>query len=144
MPGMSNSPAPRPPRTAPEPAVVVLRAYDLAQWVIRRSETFPRSHRYHLGDRVVRRALDILDGLSAAVWTNHKHALLQQAMADINSLRLLLRLACDLDLLPGTSHEFAARSLDEIGRMTGGWLKAVQPGMPESGRAARVVRGPQK
>ena len=122
MPNPSNAASP------PPSAVVVEKAYEFTRWLMRRSETFPRSHRFQLGERIVGRSLDVLDGLSGAVWSKDKVRLLQQANCDINSLRLLLRLAFDLELLPKNSHEYAAKSLEEIGRMTGGWLKSARRG----------------
>ncbi len=107
-----------------EPAVVVQRAYDLTLWLIRKVETFPRSFRFSVGDRVVARSLDILEALTEAAYSSDKGAHLDRANRSVNSLRLLLRLTVELRLLAGGSHEFAAGKLEEIGRMIGGWRKA--------------------
>ena len=108
-----------------EPAIVVQRAYDLALWTIRKVEKFPRSFRFSVGDRVVARALDVLEALAEAAYSSDKSALLDRANRSVNSLRLLLRLTVELRLLGGDSHEFAAAKLEEIGRMIGGWRKSV-------------------
>ena len=108
-----------------EPAIVVQRAYDLALWLIRKVEKFPRSFRFSVGDRVVARALDVLEALAEAAYSADKSALLDRANRGVNSLRLLLRLTVELRLLGGDSHEFAAARLEEIGRMIGGWRKSV-------------------
>jgi hypothetical protein len=109
----------------PEAAIVVQRAYDLALWLIRKVEKFPRSYRFSIGDRVVARALDVLERLVRAAYSGDKRPLLEQANEDVNSLRMLIRLAVDLNLLSADSHEFASGSLEEIGRMIGGWRKSV-------------------
>jgi hypothetical protein len=49
---------------------------------------------------------------------------LAQANLGIEKLRFLFRLATGLRLLDTRRYEHAARSLDEIGRLIGGWLKA--------------------
>jgi hypothetical protein len=108
-----------------EPAIVVQRTYDLALWLVRKVERFPRSFRFSVGDRVVARALDLLETLTEAAYTSDKAPLLDRANRGLNSLRLLLRMTVDLKLLPSDAHEFAAGQLEEIGRMIGGWRKAV-------------------
>ena len=60
-----------------------------------------------------------------AAYTTGKAALLQQANGKVNGLRYPLRIAKDLRLLSVDSYSFAAERLAEIGRMVGGWQKAV-------------------
>jgi hypothetical protein len=103
---------------------VVLRAYELALWVTRKAEKFPRTFRTTIGDRLVARSLDVMESLVEAAYASDKRVLLEQASRRVNSLRYLLRLAGDLGLLSGDSQEFAAARLLEIGRMVGGWRKS--------------------
>ncbi len=42
----------------------------------------------------------------------------------LEKLRFLFRLAMDLRYLDLKRYEFAARAIDEIGRLVGGWRKA--------------------
>ena len=42
------------------------RTYDLLLWVIPQAQNFPRKHRFGLGERLVRRALDFQETLIAA------------------------------------------------------------------------------
>jgi hypothetical protein len=106
----------------------VQRAYDLALWLVRKVEKFPRSFRFNVGDRLSARALDMLEALVESVYSTDKSRALEQANRRVNSLRFLLRLAADLKLLGADSHEFAAAGLEEIGRMIGGWRKAAARG----------------
>jgi hypothetical protein len=108
-----------------EPAVVVTKAYDLVLWLLPKAETFPRSYRFSVGERVVAHGLDLLLALVEAAYTANKASLLQQANTRVNGLRYLLRLAKDLRLLTVDSYAFAAERLEEIGRMVGGWQKSV-------------------
>ncbi len=109
-----------------EPAVVVLRAYDLSLWIVQKAEKFPRSFRFSVGDRLVARSLDLLEDLVEAAYATAKRVPLERAAYRVNSLRYLLRLAGDLRLLSADSREFAAGKLEEIGRMTGGWRKSAK------------------
>ena len=108
-----------------EPALVVQRAYDLTLWLLPKTEKFPRSLRFSLGDRIVAVTLALLETLVEAAYTSQKAGLLDLANRKANSLRYLLRLAKDLRLMSADSQAFAAERLEEIGRMIGGWRKSV-------------------
>ena len=47
-------------------------------------------------------------------------------MREVNRIRYLVRLAKDLRLINIDSYEFAAKAMDEVGRMAGGWLKSTR------------------
>ncbi len=50
-------------------------------------------------------------------------AALERANLDLERLRLLLRLARDLNAMPISQAAHAFEQVDEAGRMVGGWLK---------------------
>ncbi len=50
---------------------------------------------------------------------------LASADVELTKLRFHLRLCRDLDLLNSGQHQHASRMLDEIGRLLGGWFKAL-------------------
>ena len=104
--------------------VVVGKAYDFVLWLLPKVETFPRSHRFTIGERLSAQGLDVLVILTEAAYSSAKDELLTHANRKVNSTRLLLRLAKDLKLLSLDAYAFAAERLDEIGRMVGGWRKA--------------------
>ena len=115
------------PKTLTDSAVVVERAYEFNLWLLRKVERFPRSFRFSVGDRIVARALDVVEGLTAAAWAREKRVPLERALSDINGLRILLRTATDLGLLKDNAPEFVATKLEEIGRMAGAWRKSLRP-----------------
>jgi hypothetical protein len=106
---------------------VVGKAYDFVLWLLPKVETFPRSHKFTIGERLSAQGLDVLVILTEAAYTTGKDDLLTQANRKINSTRLLLRLAKDLKLITLDAYGFAAERLDEIGRMVGGWRKVAGP-----------------
>ncbi len=115
------------PGAAPDGAVVVGRAYDLVLWLLPKVEKFPRSYRFSVGERMTEAGLDLLVSLAEAAYSRDKAALLRNASRKVNVVRLLLRLAKDLRVLPEASYRFATERLDEIGRMLGGWLRSLRP-----------------
>jgi hypothetical protein len=98
--------------------------YRFMLWLVPTVEKFPRSQKFLLGDRIQSTALDVLERLIEATYTRARSPMLAAANLGIEKLRLLFRLSLDLKFLDMRRYEHAARSLDEIGRMIGGWRKA--------------------
>ena len=110
---------------AKDELLVIDRTYELLKWFLGRLEKFPRSHRYGLGQQIEQRLYTVFDGLLRAKYTGagDKSASLAEVNLELESLRMLCRLAHELGMLPHKSQEYAAREMIEIGRMVGGWLK---------------------
>jgi hypothetical protein len=112
------------PRKAPEELVVITKAYDFILWSCRHTSKFPRNHRFVLGERIERNLYDLLEILIRAKYTRQRRELLEQANLMLEILRFQIRLAKDLQCLRTDSYGFAGKSIDEIGRLVGGWLKS--------------------
>ena len=97
--------------------------YQFLLWLLPAIEKFPRSHKFTLGDRIENGALNVLEALVEATYTRQRTQHLQRANLGIEKLRFLIRLAADLKLLYRRRYEYAARTLDETGRLIGGWMK---------------------
>jgi hypothetical protein len=98
--------------------------YRFVAWMLVAVEKFPRNHKFTVGDRITAICLDVLEALIDATYTRERNQRLRRANLGIEKLRFLLRLAADLRLLTRERYEFAARALDETGRLIGGWIKA--------------------
>jgi hypothetical protein len=101
--------------------------YQFLVWLLPTVEKFPRSHKFTIGDRIEGSALDVLEALIEATYTRDRAKHLRHANLGIEKLRFLIRLAADLRLLDRRRYEHAARSLDDTGRLIGGWMKAHGP-----------------
>ena len=101
----------------------ITRLYDFILWMIPKLEKFPRSQKFVLGDRIETLMLDILEILIEAAYSRQKSALLRDANLKLEKLRYLIRLSKDLKLINLKAYEFAAVSVNDIGRSVGGWLK---------------------
>jgi len=101
------------------------RTYDLILWLLPQASKFPRIHRFGLGERVVRQALDLQEILIRAGLSRKQRAsLLNDADAQLTILRQNLRLCKDLELLKINQYEHVSMMLAEIGRLLGGWKKS--------------------
>lgn len=126
---MTEPPKEREPRaeTGGDGAVVVGKVYDLLLWLLPKVEKFPRSYRFSVGERMTEAGLDLLVSVTEAAYSRDKGALLRNTSRRLNVVRLLLRLAKDLRVLPEGPYRFATERADEIGRMLGGWLRSLRP-----------------
>ncbi|MBK8174676.1 MAG: diversity-generating retroelement protein Avd [Rhodospirillales bacterium] len=109
---------------ARQTGVALEKAYQFVVWLVPTVEKFPRAQKFLLGDRIQSAALDILEGLVEATYTRNRAPVLRSVNLKLEKLRLLIRLASDLQILDLRRYEHAARTIDEIGRLVGGWLKA--------------------
>src|SRR2546425_1855837 len=109
-----------------EPAVVVQKAYDWALWIIPKVEKFPKSYRFSIGQSLVTASIELLMNLVDATYQTRNAGSLGAAVREVNRILYLVRLAKDLRMINLAGHEFAAKAMDEVGRMAGGWLKSTR------------------
>ncbi len=108
-----------------EPAAIALQMEDLTVWVVERVAKMPREHKFAVGDKLVETCLDVTTLLVEASFVREKVGLLARASRGLTRARVLVRIAQRLALLSAEQREhFAERSL-AIGRMLGGWTRAV-------------------
>ena len=98
--------------------------YRFMLWLVPTVEKFPRSQKFLLGDRIQTTALDVVERLIEATYTRARRSALLAANLGIEKLRVLFRLVTEMRYLDERRYEHAARSLDEVGRLVGGWMKA--------------------
>ena len=92
-------------------------------WLMPTVEKLPRSQKFLLGGRMQGAALDIIEGLVEATRSRNRSPVLRAVNLKLEQLRYLFRLAADLKFLDLRRYEHAARAIDEIGRLVGGWLR---------------------
>ena len=98
--------------------------YDLILWYAPKISQYPKKYKYTLGDRITNIMLDILESIIEAKYGSKKKGhFLRRANLDLEKLRFLVRLSKDLQCISLKSFEYAAKSIDEIGKMVGGWEK---------------------
>ncbi len=122
-------PLPRsnPKRTSPDPrpeSPLFAKTYDFLLWLIPLTLKFPKSQRFLLAERLSGMALDFYDLIIAAVQQPQVQAQkLDEADRLLAKIRLYVRLSHDLACLSLGQYEHAARLMDELGRLIGGWKR---------------------
>ena len=98
--------------------------YEFILWAIPKANSFPRSHRFLLGQEIISGLYQILKQLINARYSPHKKDLLKKINIDLETQRYFFRLAFDFKLLNIKAYEFAMTKLNEIGSEIGGWIKS--------------------
>lgn len=83
----------------------------------------PKRVRFTFADRITSLALDIAEDLVEARYARDKQVILRRINPHLEKLRVLLRLCHRLHYLPHAGYEHAAKSINAVGRMLGGWLR---------------------
>ncbi len=109
------------PARATGPALEAM--YRFMLWLIPAIDGFPRSQKFLLGDRIQSIALTVLEALIEATYSRNRDRQLSEANLGLEKLRFFFRLAKDLRHIDARRYEHASRSIDEIGRIVGGWIK---------------------
>ena len=104
---------------------IFARCDELVLWVLRATVRYPRHYRAALGKATQEAALRLQRELIAAARRRDKRAALQAADEALHELRVLLRQGQALQLLTLGQYEHVARLVDEVGRLIGGWRKAL-------------------
>lgn len=102
----------------------ISKAYDLVLEMTRRVGKFPRHSRFVLGDRILSNVYDVLELLIEAKYSRNKAVLLDRANLRLEQMRFQVRLAHDEKLMSTHQYEVAARLLNEVGRLVGGWRRS--------------------
>jgi hypothetical protein len=96
------------------------------EWLLPTTEKFPKRVRFTFADRINNLALDIAEDLVEARYTRDKQSILRRINLRLEKLRVLLRLCHRLQYLPHAGYEHAAKSVNGVGRMLGGWIRDQQ------------------
>lgn len=99
------------------------KTYELILWLYPTVNKFPKSQRFVLGQRIETAALGILEKIIMAKQSTAKTVYLKKASAELDVLRILIRLSKDLHFISIRQYEFAASKINETGKMLGGWIK---------------------
>lgn len=113
------------PSRAEGPSDLLLFEHWMAttQWLLARTQRFPANFRHTLSQRIDSLALGILEDITTAAYQKQPERSLRTANDRLNRLRVLLRLAHEMQLLSHDQHIEAERQLSESGRLLGGWLR---------------------
>jgi hypothetical protein len=102
------------------------KTYDLYKDFHLLREKISKQDRYTVFQRCENIILDLLERILEASQMNKKQKLpaLEKASLKLNFLRVFLRLMKDIKSIDLKTYAVFEQSVDEIGRMLGGWIKS--------------------
>ena len=100
------------------------KTYELIRWLYPAVRKFPKAQRFVLGQQIENTALDILRGIIRANAEREKLPYLKRISVDLDTLRILLRLSKDLELISVRQYGFSAEKVNEVGKLLGGWMRS--------------------
>lgn len=106
--------------------LLVTKTYDLILWILPKLGKFPKEQRFLLAERIENSLLDILELLIEASFSKEKLEILRKINLRLEKLRFLVRISKDMRFINVNSYEFSSRSINEIGKMIGGWIKVTK------------------
>ena len=102
---------------------IFVKWMEFLKWLLPITDKFPQKARFTFADRINNLALDIIENIIEAQYQKDKLLILRKANLELEKLRILIRISCDLHYISYKSYEFAVRSINETGKMLGGWIK---------------------
>lgn len=96
--------------------------YRATDWLLDKCEKMPKDVRFTLSNRIGNLALDILEGITEAIYTKERSRMLNKLNLMLEKLRLLLRLSHDRRYLSTAQLGYISKEIHEVGSMLGGWL----------------------
>jgi four helix bundle protein len=107
---------------------IFAKTYDFLAWLVPLTNNFPRAQRHTVTQRLLDAALSFLERLVDAntVRGQARVKLLEAADAELDKVRLYLRLAHHWHWITPGQYEHAGRLIAELGRLLGGWQKTTR------------------
>jgi hypothetical protein len=97
----------------------------LLTWLLPVTNHFPRAHRFTFTQRLLDAAFELRERLEEANLRRGSARLERLALADeaLSRLRVYVRLAVRWNWFTSGQYQHAAKMMEEIGRLLGGWRK---------------------
>jgi ribonucleotide reductase beta subunit family protein with ferritin-like domain len=107
---------------------ILQKTYDMILYGNQCLQQFPRSERYALAADIKKSMYNLLRLVITANKRYYKKTTLQDIDIELDILRTYIRFAADphTKLLPLKKYEIWSKSLHEIGKMLGGWIKSAK------------------
>ena len=114
------------------PPVVLVKEKEAYSLWFKILADFPKIYRYNLGGKIENCFLSLLENtfITAYLPGDRKAAQLSIAILKLDNLKFFLQLAWENKCLSSIKYSALSESLDEVGRMLGGWKKGLENKTP--------------
>lgn len=106
---------------------IFTRTFDFLAWLLPITNNFPRAHRHTVTKRLLDAAFDFNERIEEANVRRGQSRQAQLQLADeaLGKVRAYLRLTSRLGWLSSGQYRHVSAMIVEIGKLLGGWIKAV-------------------
>jgi len=104
---------------------IFTKVYELQIWLAKETLLFPKSYRFTLAASIQNEGLELLKCLIAARNNLEKSQNLKRTDVQLETLKILLRIAQETKCLSFKKYEHGVKLLEEIGRLLGNWQKNI-------------------
>ncbi len=107
---------------------IIHKTYELYRGLHELQRSIPKMERYNLWQRCENGALDVLELLLRVGYAPQERRFEQLTTVSVklDILRVFLRLSSDIKIINQKKYIALQGSIDEIGRMLGGWMKSLK------------------
>ena len=102
---------------------VFQKVQDFLLWIKPTVQRFAKVHKYSLGIQLENEVIELLKQIVRANFKRDKKETIEECFIHYEIVKILIRLSNDYKLLNIKQYKFAAKELDEIGKLLGGWYK---------------------
>lgn len=107
-----------------EELLLFVKWSEFLKWLLNTTEKFPKKVRFTFTTRIDNLALDILEEIIDCKYDrNARKSGFKRINIKFEKLRILLRICHELHYLSNHQFEYAIVHINEVGKMTGSWLK---------------------
>lgn len=102
------------------------KTYELYKTFYSYRSAVPRQDRYTIWQKTESFLLDILEGIlfASQIQKSEKVLVLDKISSKLNLLRVFIRLMKEIKAIDNKKYTALENSVDEIGRMLGGWIRS--------------------
>jgi hypothetical protein len=109
-----------------EKLVVYQKTYDMIQYGYIALKQFPRSEGHTFVAEIKITMMNIMRLIIVTNKKYYKKTTMKELDTELETLRVYVRLAEDLNFLPIKKYEIWSKKLEEIGKLIGGWIKSIK------------------
>ncbi len=106
-----------------EDLIIFIKWVDFVKWLFVAIDKFPKKTRFTFVDHLTNLSLLIVEDMVEARYNKNKIFILKRMNINLEKLRILLRICFELKMMSQKSYEYSSRSINEVGKMIGGWMK---------------------
>lgn len=103
---------------------IFIKWLDFLKWFLDAADKFPKKARFTFTERLTNLALSIIEDLVEARYSRNRMPILKRANMTLEKMRVLIRICFELRFISRKAYEQASYSINEVGKMLGGWMKS--------------------